>query len=143
VNWLRLEDTATKSELRVVNTHLDHISQIAREQQARLIVEDTSVYQPDYAQILTGDMNCVALNKAIGILKAGGWQDTYAAIHGTENPGNTYHGFLGPGFEPEIGKIDWIFARGKLHVIDAQVIQDTHNGRYPSDHYFVSTEVSL
>ena len=30
-NWIRLEDHSTKSEFRVVNTHLDHVSQVARE----------------------------------------------------------------------------------------------------------------
>jgi endonuclease/exonuclease/phosphatase family metal-dependent hydrolase len=142
-NWLRLEEAASGKEFRVVNTHLDHVGQLAREKQAALIVEDTRAYADQYAQILTGDMNCEVKNKAIGIFKAGGWQDTYAAVRGEKDPGHTYHGFLGPGFEADMGKIDWIFARGAARVIGAEIIRDSRDGRFPSDHYFVSADILL
>ena len=137
-NWLRLVDNRMGREFRVINTHLDHVGQIARERQASLLVDDTTAYPDDYPQILTGDLNCTATNRAVRILKAGGWKDTYGAIHGTENPGNTYHGFLGPYFAYEVGKIDWIFFKGRLDVLEAEVITDARNGKFPSDHYFVS-----
>jgi endonuclease/exonuclease/phosphatase family metal-dependent hydrolase len=140
-NWLRLADCATGAEFRVINTHLDHVSQLARENQARLIVEDASAYPAVYPQILTGDMNADYRNPALGIFKQGDWTDTYAAIHGTENPGDTYHGFLGPHHVPESGKIDWILTRGAVSVTGAEVIMDSLNGRYPSDHYFVAATV--
>ena len=88
-------------------------------------------------------MNCDFKNPAIGTLKAGGWIDTYDHVHGTEDPGLTYHGFLGPDQEAFIGKMDWIFMRGKVKAIDAQVITDSINGKFPSDHYFVSATVNL
>jgi endonuclease/exonuclease/phosphatase family metal-dependent hydrolase len=142
-NWLRLIDKTSGEEFRVINTHLDHVSQPARENQARIIVEDANAYPNAYVQILTGDMNCVAGNKAIDVIEDGGWLDTYANLHGTNNPGNTYHGFLGPAFEPQIGKIDWIFVKGKARVLDAAIINESRDGRFPSDHYFVSAEVQL
>lgn len=142
-NWVRLEDRATGTEFRVVNTHLDHISQTARENQAKLIVEDSSAYPEDYPQILTGDMNCDSRNKAIDVFKAGSWIDTYGCVHGTEDPGYTFHKFLGPKYDSSIGKIDWIFMRGKVNVIDAEIITDSVNGRFPSDHYFVSATFSM
>lgn len=142
-NWIRLEHHATGSEFRVVNTHLDHVGQVAREQQAKLIVEDASAYPENYAQILTGDMNCDFRNKAIDIFKAGGWSDTYGAVHGSENPGHTFHGFLGPEYHSNMGKMDWIFVRGKITVVDAAVITDSRNGRFPSDHYFVSANLNV
>lgn len=137
-NWLRLADKRTGREFRIINTHLDHIGQTARERQAGLLVEDAKAYPSDYPQVLTGDLNCAASNRAIDILKAGDWRDSYGAVHGTENPGNTYHGFLGPDFAADVGKIDWIFVKGKLDVRDAKVIRDSRDGKYPSDHYFVS-----
>jgi len=142
-NWLRLEDRGSRQEFRVINTHLDHVSQLARERQAQLIVEDAHAYPGEYAQILTGDMNCISGNRAMVVFTAGGWQDTYATIHGTENPDNTYHGFLGSDFQEAIGKIDWILTTGRTRVLDAEVIKDTRNGRFPSDHYFVSADVCL
>ena len=140
-NWIRLETRATGTEFRVVNTHLDHVSQTARENQARLIVEDSSAYPQEYPQILTGDMNCDFGNAAIDTLKAGGWVDTYGHIHGTEDPGHTYHEFRGSRYDSAIGKMDWIFMRGQLQAIDAEIVMDSVGGRFPSDHYFVRATV--
>jgi endonuclease/exonuclease/phosphatase family metal-dependent hydrolase len=142
-NWIRLQDRATKREFRVINTHLDHVNQVARENQAQLIVEDASAYPPDYPQILTGDMNCDTTNAAISVFKVGGWRDTYGSVHGTENPGHTYHAFLGPAHETRIGKMDWILMRGDISCPHAGIVTDSVNGRFPSDHYFVSAEVSM
>ena len=142
-NWVRLQDRATGIELRVVNTHLDHVSQLARENQARLIVEDSAAYPVDYPQLLTGDMNADYANASIEVFRRGGWSDTYAAVHGTEDPGHSFHGFLGPAFVSDIGKMDWIFARGAVAVTAAEVITDSENGRYPSDHFFVAATVNI
>jgi len=143
VNWVRLEDSATGIEFRVVNTHLDHINQPARENQARLITEDASAYPDEYPQILTGDMNCDTRNRAIGRFKQEGWIDTYGQVHHTENPGHTFHSFLGPDYQSETGKMDWIFTRGKVDVTGADIIMDSTDGRFPSDHYFVSATLDL
>ena len=137
-NWIRLEDHATGREFRVINTHLDHVSQIAREHQAARIVEDANAYPQDYPQMLTGDMNCDATNRAIDVFKAGGWIDTYGEVHETEDPGHTYHRFLGPEYDSSVGKMDWVLVRGQVKIIDAEIIRDSLDGRFPSDHYFVS-----
>jgi endonuclease/exonuclease/phosphatase family metal-dependent hydrolase len=42
-----------------------------------------------------------------------------------------------------MGKIDWIFARGATRVVGAAIIRDSRDGRFPSDHYFVSADVEL
>jgi hypothetical protein len=39
--------------------------------------------------------------------------------------------------------MDWIFMRGKMKVIDAEIITDSINERFPSDHYFVSATLSV
>lgn len=137
-NWVRLQDRATGADFRVINTHLDHVSQAAREKQAQMIVEDAKAYPDDYPQFLTGDMNCDSRNPAIAAFKAGGWLDAYGAVTGTEDPGHTYHAFLGPRYESKIGKMDWIFWRGNVRPVDSEVVTDSDGERFPSDHYFVS-----
>ncbi len=141
-NWVRLEERASGREFRVVNTHLDHVSQMAREGQARLIGEDAAAYPDEYPQFLTGDMNCDSRNRAISIFEEAGWRDTYAEVHGTVDPGFTYHGFSGLYFGSKVGKMDWVFARGQVRVVDAAIATDTCDGRFPSDHYFVTAEVA-
>ncbi len=142
-NWARLKCRDTGAEFRVVNTHLDHISQEARENQSRIIAEDSAAYPDDYPQLLTGDMNCDNTNKAIDTFKDAGWVDTYGKVHGEENPCFTFHGFEGENHDSKCGKMDWIFIRGGFAVSDAAIIKDSREGRFPSDHYFISAEVSL
>ena len=142
-NWVRLEEVTTGLEFRVVNTHLDYVGQTAREHQSALIVEDAQAYPDDYPQLLTGDMNCDTGNLAIGNFRKGGWVDTYGQVHGPADPGPTYHGFIGPDFKSNIGKMDWIFMRGAVNARHAEIIDDSREGRFPSDHYFVSATVEL
>lgn len=154
-NWVRLIHRPSGTALRVVNTHLDCDSQQARENQARLIAEDTRAYPNDSPQILAGDMNCDARNEAIAILREAGWRDTYEAVHGTADPGFTFHKFQGPQCDSEVGKMDWIFVRGTLRgpaavrgrgavrVLDAEIVTDSRDGRFPSDHYFVTADVEI
>ena len=142
-NWVRLLDVESGIELRVVNTHLDHVSQSARENQARLINEDAAAYPDDYPQILTGDMNAAGDNPVIGLFKEAGWRDTYEAIHGPGDPGTTFHRFLGPDLDTKGAKLDWIFTKGRIKALGAEILREPRDGRFPSDHYFVSADVEL
>lgn len=148
-NWVHLRERRTGREFRYWNTHLDHRGQKAREKGATLIVQSAEVLPADLPQILTGDMNARANNPAIENFKNGGWVDTYGAVHGPADPGFTAHAFKGreyPANNPDgtpRGRIDWIFSRGPVKAIAAAVIRDGRNGHYPSDHFFMSADVTL
>lgn len=141
--WARLALRGSGLEVRVVGTHLDHIGQTAREGQARLINEDAAAYAEDYPQILCGDMNATVENPAIQSFLQAGWRDSYTVVHPDEDPGNTFHAFQGPAFAEPVGKIDWIFFRGRLAAVAAEVIRDCveESGLYPSDHYFLGADI--
>ena len=149
VNWVHLKERHSGKEFRAWNTHLDNISQAAREKKAELIVQASAALPKAFPQLLTGDFNANADSPAVKLVTAGGWTDTYTAVHGPEEPGFTYHGFLGPRYaennpkgKPK-DKIDWVWYRGEVKALAAEVIRDGRNGRYPSDHYFVSAVVAL
>jgi len=148
VNWVHLRERSSGKELRVWNTHLDHLGQPARQKQAELIVQAAAVFPPTLPQLLTGDFNCPATSSPAKLLRTAGWTDTYSAAHGPEDPGFTYHGFLGPKYggktpvKERLGKIDYIWCRGPVKTLAAEVIRDSRNGRYPSDHYFLSAVVA-
>lgn len=138
-NWVRLADRENgKRHLRFINTHLDHVSDVARENQARLLVEDAQAYPHELFQMLTGDMNCDETSLPIKTLTEGGWNDSYAALHGSQLSGFTFHAFAGPDYDSKIGRIDWVMARGNYKVQAAEVIRDSRDKLFPSDHYFVS-----
>lgn len=145
VNWLRLRDRKTGQAFRVVNLHLDHISGEAKIQQAKMVAEESSQYQPDFPQILAGDFNARATSKVFDSLRDAGWQDSYAAVHGAADPGYTVHGFEGAAYTKGAGKgkIDFIFCKGSVKAQGSTIIKDAVNGRYPSDHYFLSADLMI
>ena len=143
VNYVDLRDDSGK-EFRVWNGHLDHIGQVARENQARLITEASDALPENLSQLFTADLNAEASNPAVQNLLAGGWTDTYTAIHGPDDPGFTYHRFIGPAYDGKTrGKIDFILCRGPVEVTAADIIRDCRDDHYPSDHYFISAEVKI
>ena len=141
-NWVRLRDRQTGVDFRFINTHLDHVSQPARQEQARLIVEDAQAYPATYPQLLTGDMNCAGDNAAIDCFRQGGWVDTHTTLHGAQNP-QTFHGFRGDRHDGSSGKIDWVFARGEIVPIASEIVREQRDGHYMSDHDFVRVDLRM
>jgi endonuclease/exonuclease/phosphatase family metal-dependent hydrolase len=148
-NWVDLKESSSGQSFRLWNAHLDHLGQVAREKQGQLIVEASEALPKTVPQLFAADCNADAKNRAIIQLKAGGWRDTYTEAHGPGDPGFTFHAFLGPKFpdgkakEKVKGKIDWIFCRGPVKTLGAKIIRDGRQDRFPSDHYFVSAEVTI
>jgi len=145
VNWVRLKDKKSAKDFRVLNLHLDHKSQLAREHQTNLVLDESAQYPNSYPQLLCGDFNASAENKVYENVISAGWHDTYTAIHGNAEPGYTVHLFQGDKYEKkgQGKKIDFVFARGEVESIESDIIKDHVNGKYPSDHYFVSAEIKL
>ena len=112
-NWVRLKNRGNGREFRVCDVHLDHKGQTARENQARMLMEESDQYTADFPQLLAGDFNASMKNPVYKILTDAGWTDTFTAVHGPEEPGRTFHGLKGPAYKPKSkgGKIDFIFCR--------------------------------
>ncbi|MBP7481197.1 MAG: endonuclease/exonuclease/phosphatase family protein [Lacunisphaera sp.] len=148
VNWVRLKARDSGREMRVLSTHLDHQSQPAREKQMALILAEAALYPADFPQLLAGDLNARVDNPVCKLVAQAGWTDSYAEVRGAAGDGFTVHGFKGPAYErPDgrlpAGRIDFIFSRGAVQPTAAEIIRDGRDGRYPSDHYFVSAQIAL
>ncbi len=145
VNWVRLREIKTGKEFRVVNLHLDHKSPEAKVQQAKLMAIESSQYQPAFPQILTGDFNSTAASNVFDSVKAAGFADSYATLHGDTDPGVTAHGFepVDSAAQAGKGKIDFIFCKGACKPLEAAIIKDKPNNIFPSDHFFVSARIAL
>lgn len=147
LNWVRLRDKQTGHEFRVMNLHLDHIAQEARMGQIAVALKESAQYSAEFPQIFTGDFNANVRNDVIKQVLSSGWTDTWAAVHGKQDAGNTVHGFLGPAYKPKkvrpYSKIDFIFVKGDVAPVDSHIIRDEIGGIYPSDHYFISADVKL
>jgi endonuclease/exonuclease/phosphatase family metal-dependent hydrolase len=144
-NWVRLRERKTGRQFRVVNLHLDHVSDLAKINQAKMVVEESSQYLPGFPQILTGDFNSKYNSKVFDSVRSGGWKETYETIHGEGEAGYTGHAFEGEKYEKGStgGRIDFIWYKGPVKPVAAAIIKDQRGGKYPSDHYFMSSDISF
>ncbi len=140
-NWVRLRDKKTGKEFRVLDAHLDHISEDARQAQAKMLVEEMGQYAPDFTQLLFGDFNSGIANVAIQTIKAAGYKDVWEDINGEVEHGFTCHGWK---FDRKKGRrIDFIFHTPDVQTLSAEIVTDHPDDIYPSDHYFVFSEVQF
>jgi len=138
-----------------LNTHLDHVSALARREGSKLVVRRivelagrTDVEPP---AIVTGDFNSRPGNRTHKTFTESGFADTYLAASNEEGA-NTFHAFRGALYRdahPAGGprRIDWILVKdpkGRLRVRSHRIIHDAdeNSGLYPSDHYPILADFS-
>ncbi|MBI3125322.1 MAG: endonuclease/exonuclease/phosphatase family protein [Ignavibacteriales bacterium] len=130
--WAKFTDSKTKNKFYYYNVHLDHESQPSREKSTELLLAKMNKQKEKLPIILTGDFNCGDDNPAILTILKGGLVDSYRALHKKTANEGTFHAFKG-GTDGE--KIDFIFTSNHLKTKKAEIIRDSHNGKFPSDHF--------
>jgi endonuclease/exonuclease/phosphatase family metal-dependent hydrolase len=141
ISYARLRTVTTNQVLCVAVTHLDHIGNRARYEQGKIIA--AWLQQQSEPVIIMGDFNESPELTVHQVLTAPetGLQDTWQILGHKENTDSfTYHGFQGI---PRKTRMDWILVSSDFRVIDAQVVKDHSNGRYPSDHFPYMAELEL
>ena len=145
VTWIELFDKKENKSLFVFNTHFDHISEQARIESAKLILNRISRIAGKETVILTGDFNSTDTSMSYRILtdpsSVNPLIDT-RKIAGRNAYGPTYT-FGGFPFKPvENEMIDFIFLSKKspLGVLQNRVIDYHVKDKYPSDHLPVQTK---
>jgi endonuclease/exonuclease/phosphatase family metal-dependent hydrolase len=151
--WVLFRVIGTELSFLHLNTHLDHVSALARREGSKLIVSrvveisDRTGFDPP--AIVTGDFNSRPGNRTHKTFTESGFADTYLAA-GNEEGANTFHAFKGADYRDAHGprRIDWIFlkdAQGRLRVESHRIIHDAdeNSGLYPSDHYPILADFSI
>lgn len=144
-NWVRLRDKRTGKEFRILDIHLDHKSDSARRKQIKMVTDECSQYAPQFPQIVCGDFNAGIESAPIKYIRTvEGWKEMLETIYGLKELGFSYHGFKGEDFEKKKNqRIDFMFYRGAMDILDAQYVKD-HKGKiYPSDHYFLMANFKI
>lgn len=125
-----VRDLVTGRSLRVLNTHLDHKSEHARLESAKIMAE--TIAEVDVPSVVTGDFNVATGSPVYDYLcKEVGLIDT-----GAEAPGEdvgTFHRYRGPKRGDE--RIDWILIAEGLQTVSTRINTFSVNGDYPSDHF--------
>lgn len=129
----KLLDNQSKQTLYVFNTHFDNVGEMARQESAKILLQQAANLEPTSPLIVTGDFNLVAASKGYeiltGALADAGKISTLPSMGGTK----TFNGF-GENTEPD-NKIDFVFVKPGIKVLSHQIDTTTYNGSYPSDHY--------
>ncbi len=151
--WARVLPKPSGKPFYMVNTHLDHISQLSREKGIALIMARLSSRKHPDPVVLTGDFNSGENNAVVRYLKGerrlevvnnGMSQnplplvDTFRLLHQDASNVGTAHGFKG---SRAGNKIDYIFVAPGTEVLQAEILHDNQDNRYPSDHYPITAAI--
>ncbi len=142
--WAVLEEYNKNNKIMVINTHFDHIGNIARKESAKLIKEFVSDFDLNIKSILImGDLNVSDSSEVYKIMRNYKTKlfDSAGSItdEARPNPG-TFNGFRIGGEYP---RIDYIFYSGNIKVFNYMVDQSMIGENYPSDHFPVISEIRL
>jgi len=154
-SWARLIETKTGKAFYIFNLHLDHVSQPSREKSAVLLAKRIRNRRYKDPFVVTGDFNAGENNPVITYLKGQiavegpdgskaktpvRMVDTFRVLHPDVKDVRTGHGFRGT---RKGNKIDYVFVPPETKVLEAQILYDNVDGRYPSDHYPVDARFRL
>lgn len=129
------------------NLHLDHQSQPSRERSTVLLRERINARTVKTEPVVvTGDFNVGETNPAMLTMTAatGGppaFLDTFRVLHAGEQEVGTGNAFKFGNTRGD--KIDYVLVQPGAEVLRAEILRDSRQARYPSDHFPVVARVRL
>lgn len=144
--WAVLTEKKSGKSFFFINTHLDHVGTIARQEGVTLLIERTKELSKELPVIITGDFNATPQSDVIAhVLESKvpatlhHSKDIAGEISGTDW---TFHGF---GRVPEERRefIDYIFVSDDIKVVSHKVLPEKLNDQYVSDHSVVEAKIKL
>ena len=145
VTWAKFRDRISKKTFFHFNTHFDHRGVRARTESASLILRRIGEISGTSPFILTGDLNVREASDAYKTLATGTpatlLEDAkYASVSGHFGGNSTFSAFkeLEPGM-----KIDYVFVRKGIKVVEHGVLSDRWDRLWASDHLPVLAEIML
>lgn len=150
VSWVKLVRNADQKTYFYFNTHYAYEDDVVREvetiiylQQLRNITNIENL-QKETKLILSGDFNALPNETCIQMWSNHTFtnlQDTINAID--QDPDVDYGTFHGWSGKANGTRIDYVFVSDDFALKNYEIIHDTRNGRYPSDHFPIIAEFRL
>lgn len=133
-----LENKETGEKYAHVNTHLDHVGQLARENGVELVKQKALSF--DIPTVVTGDFNTSKRSSLYYALINGGLCDTQDAAEDTMY-GRTFHNYKGG---EDGAPIDYILVNDKVSKVKTyKIIRDKIDDKFVSDHYPIYSDIIL
>lgn len=140
--WALFKENVSGKEFLAVNTHLDHVGEVARHEGIMLLSERIEQLRDGRPAILTGDFNSTPDSEPVTLLLSQGiFVHTRDAAGTVTGPEWSFSDF-GQIPEAECTFIDYIFTCG-FSVISHERMTDTVDGGLVSDHAPVFARVQL
>lgn len=142
VTWAKFQDKRTRKTFFHFNTHFDHRGERARVESAKLIISRIEKTAGKMPFVLTGDLNVKEDTEAYRTLSQhSGLKDArYASTNGHFGGNSTFNSFKE--LIPEM-KIDYVFVKTGMRVIEHGVLSDRWDGLWASDHLPVLAEIEI
>lgn len=141
-SFVTVKDTEMDEELFVMmNAHFDHEGVEARIKSAELLIDKMgTVRKEGLPVILAGDFNVEPSDETYEILASNEWLgDSYSSLTAIEKENSlTFHDFNG---NTQGKPIDYIFVSEPYTITRSEIIRDTADGVFPSDHYPVMVQI--
>jgi endonuclease/exonuclease/phosphatase family metal-dependent hydrolase len=126
----------------VFNTHFDHIGKEARKNSATLILQKIDTFnKAGFPVILMGDFNSDPESDPFKIITRQLQDAKFAEKRSSKGPEGTFNNF--DSRKPAVERIDFIFTGLGAGAENYNVIRESRNGRYASDHFPVIAEISF
>lgn len=132
--WVVLKDKKTKQSFLLINTHLDHISEKARQEGMHVLLTELGSKIKDYPTILLGDFNSERVESLHKELKK---QFLYPRDQETVfcyGPNGTFQDFEYNISWEELEEIDYVLYKD-FKCVKYGVLTDSCDKKFPSDHF--------
>lgn len=132
--WAKMQDKATGKIFMAVNTHFDHVGEVARRESALLIISKIKEIVGDRPAFLTGDFNVDNTSNAYETITTNEFvlNDSRKVAKTVEGADYTWHDF-GKLPAEERGIIDFIFTTPSIEVLKVYIPQENADALL-SDH---------
>jgi len=146
VTWMELVDKNSHEHFFIFNTHFDHDSDSARRMSSALLLDSLERISSGFPFIVTGDFNMLPASQEYNLLTGPAESVPLlkdAFIISEKRPSGPAYTFNGFSDKPGIRRIDYIFVRNGMKVLDHSTIVKKGNGVFISDHWPVETTILL
>lgn len=145
-SWAKLKDEKSGKNFLALNTHFDHVGQIARRESVNLILNRLSVLADGLPIILMGDFNAKpeseVIKQIIDTTNENHLIDSRSISPVVYGPEWSFHAFGRIPYDKR-SLIDYIFVSKGIEVLRYGVLAETENDEFLSDHAPVIASVEI
>jgi endonuclease/exonuclease/phosphatase family metal-dependent hydrolase len=146
VTWMELVDKNNHKHFFFFNTHFAHDSDSARLMSSKILLNEVNKIAEGFPFIITGDFNMPPTSTGYSILTGPDesvplLKDAYVITE--KRPSGPVYTFNGFSDKIKTARIDYIFVRNGMKVLDYKTVVKKEHGIFISDHWPVVATVSM